>query len=200
MFALTSEDLARRTIGCGDGPASLNAVSARNGGRVVSCDPIYRFDAGQIAERIAATSDNILEQVRRNIGDYVWGEGIRTVEGLGQVRRVAMQAFLDDFPAGGREGRYVAAALPQLPFADAAFEIGLCSPFLFLYSEQLGEAFHRAAVRELCRVACEVRVFPLVVLDGSLSPFVAVCRRDLEAAGLHVSVEGVPYEFRRGAN
>ena len=34
--------------GCADGPASFNAELSGRGGRVVSCDPLYRFDAAQI--------------------------------------------------------------------------------------------------------------------------------------------------------
>ena len=66
----------------------------------------------------------------------------------------------------GQGGRAIprCRALPTLPFADAAFEMALCSHLLFLYSSQLGEAFDRAAVREMCRVAAEVRIFPLLAL------------------------------------
>jgi len=44
----------------------------------------------------------------------------------------AMQEFLADYRAGGREGRYMAATLPHLPFADGAFDLALCSHLLFL--------------------------------------------------------------------
>ena len=45
-------------------------------------------------------------------------------------------------------------------FADREFDLALCSHLLFLYSEQLTADFHLASIRELCRVAGEVRVFP----------------------------------------
>src|SRR5215471_7275287 len=38
MFALEEPDLARRILGCGDGPASFNAVATRRGLTVTSCD------------------------------------------------------------------------------------------------------------------------------------------------------------------
>ena len=68
-------------------------------------------------------------------------------------------------------------ACPSLPFADGSFDLALCSHLLFLYSAQFDEAFHRASIREMCRVAAEVRIFPLLALDGSRSPFVEACRR-----------------------
>jgi hypothetical protein len=199
MFALTDADLRRRILGSGDGPASFNAEATRGGARVVSFDPIYRWDAAQIRERITATCDQILEQTRKNAGEFVW-DSIRTVAELGEVRMAAMQAFLEDYEPGKAEGRYVETELPALPFDDASFDLALSSHFLFLYTSQLGEAFHRAAIRELCRVAGEVRIFPLLALGGSRSPYVDQSVADLRAAGHDVSIETVPYEFQRGAN
>ena len=40
MFALTEEDLQRRILGCGDGPASFNRGVTERGGDVVSVDAI----------------------------------------------------------------------------------------------------------------------------------------------------------------
>ena len=36
MFSLSEDDLARRILGCGDGPASFNAELSVRGGSVVS--------------------------------------------------------------------------------------------------------------------------------------------------------------------
>jgi hypothetical protein len=200
MFALSAADLDRRILGCGDGPASFNAEATRRGHRVVSCDPLYRFSRVQIQERIAATCDEVLAQTRLNAHAFVWGGGIRDIEGLKQVRMAAMQMFVDDFEAGARGGRYVEAALPALPFTNSEFDLALSSHFLFLYSTQLGESFHRAAMLEMCRVAREVRVFPLLALDGERSPFVDACAASLRDAGHHVTIERVDYEFQRGGN
>jgi hypothetical protein len=200
MFALTDEDFGRSMLGCGDGPASFNEEATRRGSRIVSCDPLYRFDASQIRQRIAETYAEVIEQTRRNADEFVWGTGIATVEELGQRRMAAMEIFLGGYDAGKAAGRYVAGELPALPFANGAFGLALCSHFLFLYSQQLGEAFHHAAVEELCRVAAEIRVFPLLALGGERSPLVDGCVRRLTDAGYRASIETVPYEFQRGGN
>ncbi|AFY30173.1 hypothetical protein [Cyanobium gracile] len=199
MFALTADDLARRILGCGDGPASFNAEASRRGTTVISCDPIYRFSREAIGSRIAATYDQVIEQIRENHSDFVW-EAIPTPEELGRRRLEAMGAFLDDYPAGVAQGRYVEATLPFLPFADASFELALCSHLLFLYSLQLDAAFHRASLLELVRVAQEVRVFPLLTLGGELSPHLEESGAALRAEGCTVAIEPVPYEFQRGGN
>jgi len=199
MFALNDEDLTRRILGCGDGPASFNAEATRRGARVISCDPIYKWEPADIRTRIAATRDEILDQTRRNAGEFVW-DSIRSVDELGQVRMAAMDAFLEDFAHGKAGGRYVENELPTLPFADRSFDLALCSHLLFLYSDQLGEAFHHQALSELCRLASEVRIFPLLALGGRRSPFVDDAIARLRDEGHEVGIERVPYEFQRGAN
>ena len=199
MFALRDADLATRILGCGDGPASFNVEATHLGATVVSCDPIYRWDVAQIGQRVDATYQTVLDQTRRNAHEFVWG-AIGSVEELGRVRMSAMQAFLEDYPAGKAEGRYIEAELPALPFADRSFDLALCSHLLFLYSRQLDEAFHVAAALELCRVAEEVRIFPLLALGGQPSAHVEPVVETLRAHGHHVSVDSVPYEFQKGGN
>jgi hypothetical protein len=74
------------------------------------------------------------------------------------------------------------------------------SHFLILHSAQHPESFHRAAILELCRVAREVRVFPLTDLPGGASPHVEPVLRALRGSGVDAEVVRVGYEFRRGAN
>jgi len=199
MFALSEADLRGSILGCADGPANFNAEATRRGTQMISCDPLYRLNTSEIRDRIAATYDQILEQTRRHLDEFVW-TSIPTVEELGRVRMEAMQAFLQDFESGKREGRYLDAELPTLPFQDRLFDLAVCSHFLFLYTEQLGEDFHRAAILELCRVAAEVRIFPLLALGGRPSPYVTNIADDLRQAGYKVSIAIVPYEFQRGGN
>ncbi len=199
MFALAGDDLQRHILGCGDGPAAFNAELTGQGGRVVSVDPLYAFDAAQIRGRIAATCETVLAQARENRDDYVW-EVIPSVEELGRFRMAAMATFLADYGAGKGAGRYVAGALPSLPFANGSFDLALSSHFLFLYSNQLSTEFHLQALREMLRVAREVRVFPLLTLDGKPSPHVAPVTAELASGGYGVERRRVPYEFQRGGN
>jgi hypothetical protein len=200
MFALNGQDLDSTILGCADGPASFNAHATRRGSRVVSCDPIYAFDTSQIEARIRETFEQVIEQTRQNADEFVWGGEIPTVEALGSVRMAAMRTFLDDYATGKRQERYVAGALPALPFGAGVFDLALCSHFLFLYSDQFGEAFHHHAILEMCRVAAEVRIFPIVALGGARSALVDPCVTRLGEIGYQVTVETVAYEFQRGGN
>jgi len=200
MFSLTDADLDTMNIlGCADGPASFNAEATRRGDSITSCDPIYQFNVVEMRQRISETYDKIVDETRKNCDDFVWTT-IKSVDELGRRRMAAMRMFLDDYEMGKEEGRYIEASLPTLPFVDAEFDLALCSHFLFLYTAQLGEDFHKAAIRELCRVAREVRVFPLLALGGKPSPFVEPVAAAARAAGHEVLIERVPYEFQRGGN
>ena len=199
MFDLTDDDLRRRLLGCGDGPAAFNAEMASRGGSVVSVDPIYAFDVDRIRLRIAQTYDVVMEQMRRYRNDFLWTT-ITSVEALGQVRMAAMNTFLDDYEIGKKDGRYLEGELPELPLTARSFDIALSSHFLFLYSTQLSLEFHIQALEEMLRLAGEVRVFPLITLEGALSPHLPGVLEYFSGQGLTLEVCRVGYEFQRGAN
>lgn len=199
MFKLTDEELDRRILGCGDGPASFNAHMFARGSRVISCDPIYQLTAAQIQERIAATYENVISQTWQNQERFLWTE-ISSPDELGQLRLAAMNDFLADYERGKADGRYLMAELPELPFEPRSFDLALCSHFLFLYSDNLSLTFHQQAIVEMCRVATEVRIFPLLTYNGATSPFVEPLTQHLSTEGYQISIEETPYEFQRGGD
>jgi hypothetical protein len=199
MFHLTDENLQRSILGCADGPASFNAEMSRRGHRVISCDPLYQLTSDQIKQRIDATYDEVIRQTRQNEEKFAWNR-ITSLDELGRLRLQAMSNFLDDFERGKREGRYIAAELPDLPFTSSSFDIALCSHFLFFYCDSLSFTFHQQAVDELCRVAREVRIFPMLTYNAEPSPLVAPIAEHARKADRIVSIEKVPYEFQRGGN
>lgn len=199
MFALTPADLRGTILDCAGGPASFNAELTRRGSQVVSCDPLYQFSADEIARRIEEIYPTMIARAEANRDAYVWTV-IASPEQMGQVRLDSMRTFLADFPAGQTAGRYVTASLPNLPFGEGEFSLALCSHLLFTYSEQLPLSFHLDAIEELCRVAREVRVFPLLDMDGQPSLLLDPVVGELERRGYVVEVRRVMYEFQRGGN
>ena len=81
MFMLSSEDIDKRIISFGDGPASFNAEMAEMGKKVTSIDPIYQFTAAQIAKRIEETRAQVINQTRENERNFVW-DAIKSVDDL----------------------------------------------------------------------------------------------------------------------
>lgn len=199
MFALSGDDLGKCILGCGDGPASFNALLTRQGGQILSVDPLYRFSAEDVRKRISETYAQVMEQTRRNKHEFTW-TSIKSVDELGRLRMAAMTEFLADYPQGVSQGRYVDGELPHLPFVDREFELAVCSHLLFLYSEQLTRHFHIESIRELCRVADEVRIFPLLELGAKISRHLQAVTDSLTAMGYCVTITPVSYEFQRGGN
>ncbi|NDJ19517.1 SAM-dependent methyltransferase [Myxacorys almedinensis] len=200
MFDLTMDDLERTILDVAGGPASFNAEMAGQGRSVISCDPIYQFSAAEIGRRIEETSPVIIEKLETSRDQFVWA-GVRSPEQLVATRMAAMRQFLDDFPTGLQQQRYWADALPHLPFEVQQFDLALSSHLLFTYSDQLSLEFHRVSVLELCRVAGEVRIFPLLInMTGERSPFVSPVIEAVRSQGHRVEICAVPYEFQRGGN
>jgi len=199
MFALSDAELRGRVLGCGDGPASFNAEATAAGACIVSVDPIYVYAAAEIERRVQETFEAVVSQARAQADRFVW-DRFADADALGQARLAAMRQFLADYEPGKQAGRYVAGSLPDLPFPDAGFDLALCSHLLFLYSDHLSLDAHVEAMRELLRVAGEVRVFPLLTLAGRPSAHLApVCEAMLND-GYGVEQVAVGYEFQRGGN
>jgi hypothetical protein len=200
MFALSPEDREKRIIDCGGGPSSFTAEMHQQGKSVLSCDPLYQFSAEEIRERIAETYPRITAMTEASKDNFLWHD-YGSPEQLGQTRMQAMRLFLDDYPTGKAEGRYVVGELPILPFASGSFELALCSHFLFTYSEQFSFDFHLASLLEMARVAGEVRAFPiLTAFSGEVSPHLSGVMEALRSQGYGVEVQQVGYEFQKGGN
>lgn len=199
MFALTDADYRKGILGCSDGPASFNIEAKELGIGVISTDPIYRFSASDIRARVDETAPVIAKQLKDNTGEFVWRH-FRDADAVVDARLEAMRRFLADYPAGAREGRYIDASLPTLPFRDQQFDLALCSHFLFLYSQQHDLEFHLAAIDELCRVATEVRIFPLMEMGSVQSRHLEDVVAHLRSDGHAVDRVKVGYEFQRGAD
>ncbi|WP_204140948.1 SAM-dependent methyltransferase [Halomicronema sp. CCY15110] len=199
MFSLSETDLNAKILGCGDGPASFNAEMTELGHSVVSIDPVYQFSAEQIEQRVRATYEPVISQVKQNSKNYIW-KNFQDADELGKARLNAMEKFLLDYESGKNARRYLYQSLPSLEFVDDQFELCVCSHLLFLYSEQLSLDFHVTSIHELLRIAPEVRIFPLLKLDGEPSLYLELILKDLSNKGYRAQVQSVAYEFQKDGN
>jgi len=190
--------MGKRIAGFGDGPASFNAEAKEMSCDITSFDPIYEFSRDQMEERIDEVRDIVMEQIRSNMDNYEWTT-IRNPGELEDIRMSAMHRFLDDFEKIRTEGRYIPHELPaRLPFGDGAFDIGLSSHFLLMYT-QLGYDFHIHAIDEMLRVCREVRIFPLVDLNSDESRMIDDVI-DHYSESHEVSILKTDYRFQRGGD
>ena len=199
MFDLTSKDLSKSILGVGDGPASFNAEGTSNGYKITSIDPIYQFDGIGIQQRFDAVVDNIINQVIATPNNWVWSYH-KNPQDLKANRIKALELFLQDYEQGKQAGRYLAQELPCLDLGDRAYDLAICSHFLFLYSEQCDRDFHVAAIQEMLRVSKEVRIFPLLTLMQKTSPHLDFVLNKFNNLEYSTSIVEVPYELQPGAN
>lgn len=197
FFNLRDLPRAASVLDVGGGPASFAAEALARGMTVTAVDPLYAVDGASIRRRFEETCEDMMAGLRSARYRFRWAR-YGSPEQIEKIRRVALEIFLADFEGEGA-ARYVPASLPRLPFASDAYELALCSHLLFLYGDELDCAFHVAALRELVRVAREVRVFPLVNLDGRPSSHLPTVMSELEALGLFPELVTVPFEFQIGA-
>lgn len=198
IFSLTESDLHKSILGCGDGPASFNAELTQQGGSVVSIDPTYQFEHSSLEKRIAEVYDEVIPQLYKNQDKYIW-DNISSVDELGRIRMDAMRKFLSDYEAGKKSGRYINEYLPVLSFGNKQFDIALCSHYLFLYSDHVSLEEHILSIKELCRVAKEVRIYPLLSLNDEISPHLKDVIASLNESALLTSLVDVNYQFQKGA-
>ncbi len=199
MFGLSENDLAKKIIGVGDGPASFNAEMKSLGKKVTSVDPLYQFDAQDIEKRFYAVVDNIIAQVKATPDDWKWNYH-KSPDHLRQNRVDVLNAFLTDYEIGKRESRYLVGELPRLKFKDGEFDLALCSHFLFLYSDHFSYEFHCDSIFEMLRIAKEVRIFPLLTLMLKPSPYLDSMILELRAKGFVTEISEKHYELQRGGN
>ncbi|QSA95625.1 class I SAM-dependent methyltransferase [Methylococcus sp. EFPC2] len=199
MFALSERELSLNILGVADGPASFNAELSALGGRATSVDPLYVFQAPQIKARFDEVLDHIIAQVEATPADWVWSYH-GSPAGLRANRIRVTDTFIADFGRRRDSGCYLAGELPELPFSDRQFDLALCSHFLFLYSEHFSLEFHRASIREMLRVAGEVRIFPLLTLMLEKSPHLAAIHEVLTKENYVLEIRQVEYELQKGGN
>ncbi|WP_027088129.1 class I SAM-dependent methyltransferase [Cohnella panacarvi] len=174
MFRLTEADWqAGPVLDVAGGGSSFTAHLRGIGVDAYAADPFY---AG-LTEQVIADAEKEIEvssaKIAANANAYDWSF-YGSPEQHRKLREQSLRRFAEDFRSEGARERYVAAALPSLPFEDGFFSLAVCSHFLFLYADAFDERFHTAAIEELLRVlkpGGQLRIYPLVTLKWEPIPY-----------------------------
>lgn len=159
-----------KVLDCPGGPGSLSALLRAEGLDVTAVDPLYGLGNDALKQRALADLDAAMAQLA---GDPAIRPGF-DLAGCRQEHLDALDAFLADRHA--HPDRYVAASLPELPFADRSFDLVLCGHLLFSYAPRaagglmadpgLDLTWHRTALAELLRLSRRaVRLYPAHTLE-----------------------------------
>lgn len=165
MFMLRTEELiGKRVLDVAGGASSFTTEARQLGIYSEAVDPLYEKSAEAIAEHGLREIELVAAKMEKLQDVYDWTY-YGSVEKHKAGRIEGLKQFVVDFSSKDADSRYHVSCLPSLPFAEASFDLVLCSHFLFLYEEQFDFAFHQAAVSELlrlCKPGGEVRIYPLL--------------------------------------
>jgi hypothetical protein len=209
FFAFDPQNLrGRDVLDVAAGPASFVAEAHARRINAVGVDPLYGAAPAELAGHVQLDYPKMFAQIRAKARLFKLkapsagsGQAFPSLAAAEEERRSAAERFLADYATHFAHGRYVSGALPRLPFFDGTFDIVLCAHLLFVYAQRFDFDWHLAACRELVRVSAgEVRIHPLVGLDGKPYPGLPKLRRELKAAGITSEVIAVDYEFFTGTS
>lgn len=142
---------------------SFTAIANQLGGEVTAADIAYYYSEDELAVKGVLDIAHAMSGMEKVQDNFVWNY-FKSIEGLTEARNAALTASTKDRKQTPEH--YVPVVLPDLPFADEAFDLTLSAHFLFMYSDRLDYEFHLETVKELMRVTRgELRIFPLVDLS-----------------------------------
>jgi SAM-dependent methyltransferase len=203
MFDLTDENLHSRILEYGCGTSAVNALLYENAPLFVSCDPLFDLPKQQLKAEVSSLFEHrakqlLAEQSMLDVSAY------GSFENLIKERRAGCDVFLSDYDQGSLQERYITELNHQLPFADFTFDFALSSHYLFTefdsHFEMMHIEEHIQIIRELARVANEVRIFPVIDKLGQASPLLGPILLGLSQANYGVEVREVPYSLYTKGN
>jgi SAM-dependent methyltransferase len=190
----------RSVLDVAAGPSAFTAEANRLGVRATAVDPLYGCSPEALVAHVRLDYTRTFAQMRAK-PELFRLKSFASLDEAEVDRRAAAERFLADYEAGFLDNRYVGGALPQLPFADASFDVVLCAHLLFIYERLFDYEFHLAACRELVRVSKgEIRIHPVCGPDGRPYRELARLCEDLRTTGIGSRVVSVDYEFFAGSN
>jgi len=200
-FGLSERDLHdRRILDCPAGPDSFVAEATDRGIDVVGVDPMY-YRSPDAIDRLARSDFAEMYRKARKASDQFSTRTYASIDESEMIRSESLELFLDHYRKTYPNGRYVTGSLPELPFENDSFDVSLCGHLLFVYARQFDESFHRRAIRELARVTrSEIRIHPLVGIDGVRHAFVDSVRNEFALMGAESEVVSVDHEFFPGTD
>lgn len=193
MFDLDSLDLRKSIINFGCGFDSFNAEMYHQKKTVTSCDSIYNYDFASLQEYVGQTLANMM--------DYFCSSNQSTLEDTDHFiaqKRKSAETFLHDFPLGLQQKRYQNFCTSSSEPIVGKFQLALSSHYLFVRADLTLEA-HLRAITEACRVAHELRIFPLNENDV-VSPILGPVLLELQKRNFGLEIRQVDYEIQKGSN
>ncbi len=177
---------------------SFTAVGNKLGLDITACDIAYYHSGEDLKNKGLQDIEHTMENMEKAKINYKW-EYFNDIEALRTHSLSALHDCSNDMKKSSE--RYIPVTLPSLPFMNSEFDLLLSAHFLFMYADRLEYQFHIETLKELLRVTKEeIRIFPLVDLEGKRYEHLDKIKSYLTDNGCTVEEVKVPYEFQTNAN
>jgi hypothetical protein len=200
MFDLSEDDMNARILEYGCGPNAVNARQFHEDHEAVSCDPLFVLDKDILYSKSVMIFAEMADEIRKHQDQFDFSQCGGSLDALIEQRQKGLKEFFADYEQGKDEGRYYGAADYHLPFPDFSFDFALSAHYLFADLDEQTVDFHLNVIRELARVAKEVRIFPLIDRDGKTSEFLGPVLLQLQQEGYGAEVREVDYHLHKAEN
>lgn len=177
------------------GPTSVNQEMAQANNQVISLDPWFEQDQQKMQARFEENFENQIKNINAHPERFDLKKYGRLDQLIAQ-RQKGVAEFLDDYAAGWAQKRYQHIHMDEvLPFENASFDFALSANYLFTDLIHQDVDFHVHWIKEMARVAHDVRIYPLTNYKAKPSMILGPVLLVLQHLGYHVSVQEVPFRF-----
>lgn len=192
MFDLSSNDFSLNVLDFAGGPNAVNSFFYESGFKMKSMDPLFALNFDALQKKINILFEERRRQIILDAPSFDFSR-YGSLDDFVAVRREGLETFFSDYEVGLEQGRYLNLQGQVLPFGDYFFDLALSSHYLFEEHDLTQLDNHLLWIRELARVAKEVRIFPLVDHQGKVSTLLGPVLLALQQEGYWVELKKVTY-------
>ncbi len=187
VFALSDADLQKTIVDFPGYFSSVNAEVTALGGKIISVDPLYHLSPQEMEAKVRESLKNGQRDLQKNSNILVSNHD-NSIDQITDKWRENAEKFLLDYSIGKQQGRYL--TYEELP-KEKLNDLLLAADFLFKNAENNIEKI----MEQLCRLAVEVRIFPLSEVEqisSQLGPLMLV----FQNRNFGVEVRAISYPLR----
>lgn len=199
MFALSKKDLSLSILEYGCGLSAINQQLNGSAKKIVSIDPLFSKEKEDLFLESSIIFNDMIEIVKHDINKFNF-EKYPDLDGFIAKRKLGIKKFFEDYDLGKKEGRYLKNDHFPIDFNDFTFDYALCSHYFFAGESKSDLKNYFEIIKELTRVAKEVRIFPLIDRFGQPAHLLGPLLLVLQNNNYGVEVKEVAYHLQPEGN
>lgn len=197
MYDLTQTDFSKTILDFFPGISSFNAEASARGLKVISVDPVYYLSEAAMASHARTVLHHTVSQLEAD-PTRLQNHSADVRQKIESLWEKTENTFLKDYAAGKSEQRYQVIQFPTFPYAMGQFQLALCTDYVFHHA--LSREKVHGILKELARVAEEVRIFPLLDSNGKMPAELGPLMLYFQQKNYGIEVREVPYHTLKGGN